>query len=397
MLSCKIFIKTSFALTLTFLLILAAGCNSDAGKSPTDTTGGDVTTTAQNPSESTTDSSTTTDTDTTETEPDNDNLPQFINPLTGLAADKDLSDIRPAVISINNTSRALPAVGVSQADILIEVSAEGGETRLLMVALDYENIGVIGSVRSARHYMLDFSEDFNGIFIHAGGSPLANSDISQKGINNIDGVNGYTPVNVAQYFYRDSARISTMGLEHSLMITGKNLATAIAKRGYKTELSDGFKFPLEFIDYGKEFIPTGADATNVVIPYSLNYRMQRLAYNKDTNSYFRYHNISAPYIDAANDEHLQFTNVIIIYFDTWVINSTSGILDMELTGTGDGYYIYGGKSMPIKWTRQETGSQMRLTDQNGKPLAINRGKTYIAVARTNMYQGTELNSNKGLS
>lgn len=378
----------SVVLTLVFstLLVAVSGCASSAKPSDgiTDGTGkqtGDTTiTTGNNTSNDTLANS-------------DKVLPKYINPLTGLESDKDLSGIRPVAVSINNTSAALPSAGVSAADVILEISAEGGETRILMFALDYENLGVVGSVRSARHNMLDFTEDFGAIFVHAGGSDYAYEALKERKTNNIDGVNGYSPVDVTRYFYRDSARLSSMGQEHSLMITGEKITSAIKARKYDTKLSDNFKFPLQFVAYGTEFTPSGDVATNVVIPYSQGYRMQRLAYNSETNTYFRYHNIKAPYIDSNTNEQLQFTNVIILYMETAVItDDDKGRLDITVVGNGEGYYIYGGKSMPIKWTRPVSGAQMKLTDKYGKPLEINRGKTYLSIARTNMYSTTELNS-----
>lgn len=372
------------ALLAALMLAQAAGCSSGTGGESSGTTAGSTN------SDGTTGTQPGSQTEDTQTNPVH-NPPKYTNPLTGLAWNRSLDGLRPAVISINNTTKAIPAVGVSGADVLIEVSAEGGETRLLMVTLDYANIPVIGSVRSARHYMIDFVRSFGGIFVHAGDNDLVKEALKQNPIDHIDGLI-YDGIN----FYRDENRKKNMGFEHSLMITGEELAKLIAAKKFSTALPEGFTFPLQFVAYGETFVPSGAEAKNVVIPYSPGYRMQRLEYNPATHTYFRYHNISTPYTDGATGEQLQFTNVLILYFDSWRLGDTT-LWDMTLTGTGDGYYIYGGKAMPIKWARESAGAQFQLTDKQGAPLTINRGKTYIAVARTDMYQATELNSDKGLS
>ncbi len=322
--------------------------------------------------------------------------PKFLNPLTGLMSERDLSGVRPVAIAINNITVALPSAGVSAADLLIEVPAEGGETRILLFSLDYENLGTVGSVRSARHYMLDFVEDFNAIFVHAGGSELAYEAISNRKTDKIDGVRGYAYLDVDNYFFRDAKRLSEMGYEHSLMITGSKIAAAITKLKYPTNLQSGYNFPLRFVEYDTEFLPSGENATNVVIPYLKNYRMPRLAYDADTKTYLRYHNITAPYIDSNNDAQLRFTNVIILYMQVSPIKGDdAGRLDIPAVGQGSGYYIYGGKSMPIKWKRSAQGAQISFTDSGGAPLLINRGSTYIAVAPTSISASTELSSDKG--
>ena len=86
--------------------------------------------------------------------------PEFVNPLTGLAAEKDLSATRPAAIMINNIKVSCPQIGVSQADVMYECLVEGGYTRLMMLAADYESLPEVGSVRSARDYYLDLAADY---------------------------------------------------------------------------------------------------------------------------------------------------------------------------------------------------------------------------------------------
>lgn len=68
--------------------------------------------------------------------------------LTGEWIDEDLADRKPVAIMIGNTNDALPQYGVSRADVVYEVPAEGGITRLMPIFQDYSDIDKIGSVRS---------------------------------------------------------------------------------------------------------------------------------------------------------------------------------------------------------------------------------------------------------
>ena len=72
-----------------------------------------------------------------------------LNPLTGLA---DLSDEavgkRPVAIVINNIKDSLPQYGIAGADIMFEMVAEAGITRLLAIWGDYTQIPNVCSVRS---------------------------------------------------------------------------------------------------------------------------------------------------------------------------------------------------------------------------------------------------------
>ncbi|MBQ1580239.1 MAG: DUF3048 domain-containing protein, partial [Firmicutes bacterium] len=52
----------------------------------------------------------------------------YYNPLTGERTMSDISKLRPYAVMLNNKREALPQLGVSQADIIYEVCAEGGIT-----------------------------------------------------------------------------------------------------------------------------------------------------------------------------------------------------------------------------------------------------------------------------
>jgi hypothetical protein len=110
-----------------------------------------------------------------------ENEPQFVSPLTGLAIPEEDVGKRPVAVMLNNLKAAMPQYGVSSADIIYEVPAEGGITRMLAVFQSMEGVGRIGSVRSARPYFLDLAQGLDAIFLHAGGSEQAYSDIKTRG------------------------------------------------------------------------------------------------------------------------------------------------------------------------------------------------------------------------
>ena len=57
----------------------------------------------------------------------------YTNPLSGEPMEEDISESRPYAIMINNIQQALPQCGVSQAEIVYEIPAEGGVTRRLPI------------------------------------------------------------------------------------------------------------------------------------------------------------------------------------------------------------------------------------------------------------------------
>lgn len=97
---------------------------------------------------------------------------ELISGLTGLPVSED-SLPRPLAVMINNAPAARPQSGVSEADILYEILAEGGITRLIGIFQSHTGVVKIGPIRSIRPYLLDIGESYGGVTVHAGGSPAA--------------------------------------------------------------------------------------------------------------------------------------------------------------------------------------------------------------------------------
>ena len=94
----------------------------------------------------------------------------YVNPLTGEGCAQDISQKRPVAVMLNNLKKALPQLGVSQADLIYELPAEGGITRMMAVFQSVEGVGDLGSVRSARDYYVSLARGHDAVFLHAGGS-----------------------------------------------------------------------------------------------------------------------------------------------------------------------------------------------------------------------------------
>ena len=98
------------------------------------------------------------------------------------------SNSRSYAVMINNHSAArLHHAGLQDAYLIYEIIVEGGLTRYMAVFKD-QDTAKIGSVRSSRHYFLDYAMENDAIYVHWGWSPQAQSDISKYKINNINGL-----------------------------------------------------------------------------------------------------------------------------------------------------------------------------------------------------------------
>src|SRR3990167_3710420 len=82
---------------------------------------------------------------------------------------------RPLAVMIENSPDARPQSGLSQADVMFEVMAEGGVTRFMGIFYCgvQANDTILAPVRSARTYFVDYASGFNlPLYVHVGGAHL---------------------------------------------------------------------------------------------------------------------------------------------------------------------------------------------------------------------------------
>src|SRR5690625_7813177 len=80
---------------------------------------------------------------------------------------------------INNHPAARPQSGLSQADIVFEMLAEGNMTRFLAF-FQSEQPEVVGPVRSAREYYFDLAEGYDALYVYHGAAKFINAMINDR-------------------------------------------------------------------------------------------------------------------------------------------------------------------------------------------------------------------------
>ena len=129
-----------------------------------------------------------------------DHSNEVLSHLNGLYIPKEYENKRPYAVMLNNLDVAYPQSGTSETAILYEILAEGGITRFMGI-FDYIAGDRVGSVRSARHYYVEFANEYDAIYVHVGQTPYALDMIKKLGVDDINGL--YGEGNVA--FYRDNS------------------------------------------------------------------------------------------------------------------------------------------------------------------------------------------------
>lgn len=284
------------------------------------------------------------------------------------------SKSRPFAVMINNhpTARKYHA-GLQDAYIVYELIVEGGLTRYMAVFKDQDTTK-IGSVRSSRHYFLDYAMENDAYYVHWGWSPQAQSDISTYKINNINGL-----TYEGTYFYRDKSL--GISLEHTGFTKMEMLKKAVEKLKYRTETNKDLllSYSVDSVDYSK--LNNVIDANNVSIKYSGSV-VTSYEYDNVNKVYKRFVN------NAVHKDHVtgnQYTAKNIITYQ--VSNSTisgdaKGRQEFNNVGSGTGYLITEGKAIPIKWSKKSRSEQTKYMYEDGTEIKVNDGNTFIQIQPT---------------
>ena len=293
----------------------------------------------------------------------------YTNPLTGEGMEEDISQNRPVAVMINNIIQAQPQRGVSNADVIFEVPAEGGVTRMLAIFQDLDYIKSIGSIRSLRSYFLQIVQGYDAILVHAGGSEEAYHDLYNTGWDHIDGVMGNYKVDP---FYRDHDRMQN-GSEHSLFAVGEKILDSIDDSGYETEHKAGFTYGYTFSEDAGDQCRNDASYAKVIFNSGKN---TSFLYDEKTELYTGYQ-FGERYQDDGKTD-LTFKNLLFLSAGMNVYDGV-GRLSVDFADGGTGYFICEGKSVEINWVKDSDEDGFTLTLKNGTPLDLGIGKSYIAI------------------
>ena len=221
--------------------------------------------------------------------------------------------------------------------------------------------------------MINIAMGLDCVFAHSGGSPQAYKDLSAYGVTDIDGLYDSGAV-----FYRDANRSKTMGVEHSLMTTGKRLSDKVQKlqsAGTRMALKDGYTAPFAFND--RDTQPTGGTSAEKVTTKYGSYQ-PFFRYNQSAGTYQRFE-YGAKHMDNETGEQISFKNVLVLSVKSSVIKGdSSGRRQFSDVGSGEGLYATDGVAVPIKWSKASASAPLKLTCADGSALKLNPGKTFIS-------------------
>ena len=282
------------------------------------------------------------------------------------------SNERPLAIMIDTNIGNAKHAGLQDSYINYEMIVEGGLTRIMAIYKD-KQVGIVGPVRSARHYFLDYALEHDAVYAHFGWSPYAEQNIKSLNVKNINGMTDTEP------FMRDRELPSP----HNVFTSTMKLRNYLENKKYdSTSISwKVFNYSAKEINLNDfENTTSLKAATKVSMTYSY---AENRSYSYDSvNKYYLRSKNGSAHIDRKTNEQLHYKNIIIMKVENKTIDS-AGRQDLTTTGIGEGYYITNGYSLPIRWSKTSRTAKTVLTYLDGTEVIFNDGNTFIQIVPTN--------------
>lgn len=231
----------------------------------------------------------------------------------------------------------------------------------------------VGPTRSARPSFVEFSQLFDSIFVHFGESHSGGDYVGADDYiddNDVDNINGMT---TSACFRRTSDKASP----HNAVLEGDELMSVIEDKGYRTDIDHDNFAELSFNE--TEAAVSGTACNSITVQFS----------SRTDSHTFTYNTADKVYQNQSDFEQVvSFKNIIVLFADTTYVSKqnyngtgrTETYCNFELT-SGTGRLASAGSVVDFNWSVEN--GVLRFTAQDGSPLALNPGRSWIGIASAN--------------
>lgn len=319
-------------------------------------------------------------------------------PLNGVLYSKEQKEWwekhRPLNVMIENHKNARPQSGLSFADVIYEAVAEGGITRFMAVYY-CQDVGVVGPIRSARTYFIDFASEYgkSPLYVHVGGANTPGPANALGQLSDYDWT-GYNDMNQFSIgfptFWRDYDRLGhPADTEHTMYSTTEKLWKFAITRGLTDVDKDGTVWSKGFVPYAFK-----DDASLSELPKSGSVHLEFWSkdqdyyvdwiYNPSSNSYKR-NNGGIAHIDRDNNQTLTTKNIAVLLMREFSANDgyeNNVHLLYKDKGSGKAIVFLDGKRTDGTWRKDTRISRTLIFDSNGSPIKFNKGTIWFSILPT---------------
>jgi Protein of unknown function (DUF3048) N-terminal domain/Protein of unknown function (DUF3048) C-terminal domain len=292
--------------------------------------------------------------------------PPAVFPLTGQPTGGDAKAARPALsIKIDNTRKARPQAGVNDADVVHEELVEGGLTRLL-VTYHSRDAAEVAPVRSVRPVDGPLLRQFGGgLFAFSGGAAgVVNRVRPAAGATFVD------PAHAPGAYRRAADRPAPYNLVTS--------TPALYEAGRR--LAPGLRPPPPFLTFAEQ-APAGGRPV----------RQARLRFSPSSRAAWRWDAAAGRFLrdqdgtpDRLADGEPVTTDNVVVLRVAIRLDENRDVLgnrtpDPVVIGSGRAFLLRDGQVVDGSWRRPSAAQPLRLLGQDGQPLALHPGRTWVEL------------------
>lgn len=318
-------------------------------------------------------------------------------PLNGAMYSKDQKNWwekhRPLGVMIENHQDARPQSGINAADVTYEAVAEGGITRTLNVYY-CNDAGIVGPVRSARTYFLDFISEYTEfpLYAHVGGANTSGPADALGQINEY-GWGSYNDLNQFSIgfptFRRDQSRLGhDVATEHTMYSSTSKLWDIGAQRKLTNVDKEGQAWDTDFVKYSFKDDASvssrpAAQSINIEFWNDPNYYVDWI-YDQKNNVYLR-KNGGVDHIDRNTNKQLSAKNIVILFMTERHANDgyeNNAHMLYGTKGSGKALIFMDGKQVKGTWEKKDRQSRTILTDNSGNEIKFVKGKIWFEIQAT---------------
>ena len=328
-----------------------------------------------------------------------DNLPKTEEcPLNGALYSKKQKEWwekhRPLGVMVENHEEARPQSGLGSSDVIYEAVAEGAITRFLAVFY-CQNTTLVGPVRSARTYFLDWISEYGDspLYAHVGG---ANTPGPANALGQIEdyGWVSYNDLSQFSLGYPTFKKIDRpngrdVATEHTVFSSLEELWKTATKRKLTNVDKDGKSWDEEFVKYSfkddaKE-TERGKDQL-IQLEFWKDYKQYAIdwTYDPKSNLYKRI-NAGVPHTDRNNKEQLTAKTVIVLTMtETHAFDGYQDNIHLlyKNKGVGKVRIFMDGKEILGTWKKDTRTSRTLIFNSSGEEVKFNRGTLWFEILPT---------------
>ena len=286
-------------------------------------------------------------------------VPPLLHALTGLPVEGDgLVVFRPAVVAKVGNYDAHPQQGVNVADIVFEEIINDNVSRFAMV-FQSQGAELVGPIRSGRIQDVDLLGSFNSpILAWSGGNGTVTREIDNSDL-----------INMSPNFCKSAC--FRVGFDKAPY----NLFFNIELAWLQAPPGAGSPSP-QFIYRSPDVVAPGAPSAGVAVQMD-SYEVD-WTWNSTSGLYERQQNGRAD--NDGNGELTTTNNVVVL--EMVYLPGVSNSPDAQSVGTGQAWVFSAGNLMHGTWTRADRKQPFTLTADDGTPMVLTPGRTFVELPRT---------------